>query len=476
MAPLLCTSAIFILCAGRVAARRIVETDEAAGVLALPAEDHASDGAVLVEAAALAAQNASEGHFQCPEGCLECCRHWGDFWCILAHGKALPKGRDCETAQKVRGWPKMLRTAAALGMQPTASKGKWKARCKFTGGEARSKGSLPGECERERDAQKHIGPRFYGSEVIPQVSGHERGLQPAHQPITPADLGDGGWRPMPHSGFTCPAECAECCGVFFNKFTCILKDRARLPQGRSCKWAKKRMFTEGEVFKSECSFKGQEKKHASKKVGQCSNRYKCCCPNADHWTEEVCLPASTPNEVWMTSFRGSKELYRRAWHQEFQNMWSPCKRPESGIGKYFNTGIHCIKGSYWQRTCPNQCCIRTHTYVRCTYSTYGGRQCTTYYVCDEWERLFTCSTDGGLTQNGVLYRRTATGLGTCMGDKGYDFNIFYLNKPAASGQYRVVPLPQKVTPHLRDKACPRDTWNLGADLAKCPCASDTIGC
>merc|ERR1719215_2016094 len=84
------------------------------------------------------------------------------------------------------------------------------------------------------------------------------------------------------------------------------------------------------------------------------------------------------------------------------------------------------------------------------------RRCQIYNICSEFEKLFACSADGGLTKNGVLYKRTMSNPGTCQAKLEKHGGVFF-------------GLGKELT-------CPEGSSHLGADFVGCRCVTAKQEC
>lgn len=237
--------------------------------------------------------------------------------------------------------------------------------------------------------------------------------------------------------FKCPSQCQECCtahwaktfvgnwGTSGKRFKCIPK-KNEVPTDRACTSPEERSHSRPQV-KVECDYT-QEEMDAEiwdDLDEKCSKYSKCCCDTDEDWTERVCLGLDIKSKYTREiSPKSQIEETYLIQPQTFNNRNEACKDPRHQALEY-QTG----KRSSFR---SSGCCLRTER--KSTRERYScGRTCTgsrtricrTRYChrtiywtgCAEWEELFYCSKDDGLTQSGSVYKRISSKTGMCLGDQ-----------------------------------------------------------
>jgi hypothetical protein len=276
--------------------------------------------------------------------------------------------------------------------------------------------------------------------------------------------------------FECPDECQECCAASWSKnwiksfglsqtaFKCVLKtpfkklgDAAQaelsLPKGRKCTSPKKKNYSPLQA-KVECDYTEEEKgakPWASRDMARCSQITKCCCPASEDWTEYTCLDVQTngvsSSSVQMTSpSRHTEETFRQvpAAAQQYENKAKTCVNPTNAPLAY-QLDAYSLKNK-------DGCCMKTETKTEkekylCNFDSDKEEWCyrdVHWEACVQFEKLYHCSTDGGLLQSGTRFKRVSAKAGICLGEEttskrlahtlypgqaepGHDFgNIYFL--------------------------------------------------
>lgn len=319
--------------------------------------------------------------------------------------------------------------------------------------------------------------------------------------------------------FQCPEECAECCTrrrkARTTHFACLLRNQLPLPadgipvktrlgtlflpRERKCgpaydsndkviqqnqnlsslslyqKIKTKRGFFRGVV--SQCEFTENEKKDESwKDLRRCSGRYNCCCSGKDYWTEDICMPKQAAKQVWMKSKQSKKvELFNRrpAIAQTFENRHSACRSSTLSPMHYD------IPAIAEDKNIKDSCCTETQSETKCDEHDH----CVTSQRCIEWEKLYHCSGDKGVTQEAFLYKRTAATPGTCISDQSQRSQLLQLNVriSATFNQTlrRIIPeiMGGQNRPYLLGGGtCPVSSFSIGADGRPCQCKSSLATC
>jgi len=398
----------------------------------------------------------------CPSDCLSCCKKnlassKKGFRCITDGGLACPRGRKCRSSY-LTGSHKMSRFTTYNGVHQRVAMAAFWRFVWYTEEEMKSK---PKQFMCPHVNTFHPVFRVPFSKLpFKELKSKESWLEQVPQEK------DGGWLPAPKlapTAFQCPHECIECCSTI-GGFTCVLRENTVVPTNRECKDIKKRNNADG--FYVNCKLTDLEKKlpKALRKFPSCATRYKCCCPDSDHWTQEVCMPPGTPQAIEMESYRGTQELFLAAPEGAlFQNRGGHCVMPGS-FGVHYDTpapsGGCCLKRvRYCCRRCDDGCC----------------RWC---WRCTQFEMVHTCSQNGGMSPTGELFRRTASGQGTCINNgPENNFTLFRHNNPDALGVHRYVPTAAKKYKLAGIlKRCPLGTFQFGADKQECRCESDKPRC
>lgn len=244
--------------------------------------------------------------------------------------------------------------------------------------------------------------------------------------------------------FHCPGPCQECCidKTWFgfaqkDDFKCI----AKTPFGRLDGETLAKQFADRKYDPPESRTHAPEQakldlEYTPEEIEgkawndlystPCSKYSQCCCHEEEDWTERKCFPMDKVEETFFaqSDTRKTTEKFLR--------------QPQT----YFNTQSSCVDPNHrslmYQQdiyTPPTDagCCLRTENkqeeerYVCGCSSSGSGNSCsssrryctrTIYWAgCAEFENLYHCSGDGGLTQSGQVYKRISNETGLCLGDE-----------------------------------------------------------
>jgi len=263
------------------------------------------------------------------------------------------------------------------------------------------------------------------------------------QPYPPMSLSELG------GDFVCPDECLECCQAhatgFFRfgwlgrrtdeRYKCVLKNSSKLPPG--CNGAKaqthERTYMGRSQYKVTCPFgdglKGDKAEARRKQLpSQCSKRMDCCCDmNHKPWLQCFGVSVKAKNFQQVSDKTGSKEFFVLEAQTKMNN--GSCVNP-SLKEKALEYQTHVSKMEVSKLGTHGRCCLRigkTSKSVR-TGTRYTSQRTAagpikrvshpihktvSWTACKEFEALYLCTEDKGITQSGSLYKGIP--IGQCLG-------------------------------------------------------------
>lgn len=226
----------------------------------------------------------------------------------------------------------------------------------------------------------------------------------------------------------CPDECQECCVASFfgvhtktSEFKCLLKNRDQLP-ARECSQAAPRI-SQHKQHKTECKFTDAENEDkAHELLGQCSSKFECCCSANDDWSEVLQLPLGTEEQKiirYKSPTRKTNEVYVQL-PRRTRNNKGPCVQAKFVA---YQTAESWVKGVDVKNIEDDKhgCCVRTEKDHKGYTHHFGHKKGRShghveYEACAQWESLYSCSNNSGVSESCINYMRIPQKPGTCFGD------------------------------------------------------------